>query len=273
MYYVLQQKHLLSSLFFCLATSTRSNGFVNVGFLYYFEFTLMIHKLVHEKNDITKNILTMLNFVAKIILFTLIVAAPLMIFSLYGYNKFCTNDIKERIWCNSTVPMIYSHVQTKYWELGFLKYYKVQKIPNILLAIPCVILIYLPSYEYIKINILPVKYLELQPIKCRYCTKYKMVNDYTKCTIFVFICHALFLLHFGLFFMHVEVITRMMMSSSPFIYWFVASRYLCELKVKQLVFDFKYIQNLSLFLKCYLFYCFSYCVIGTFLHVNFLPWT
>jgi phosphatidylinositol glycan class V len=84
------------------------------------------------------------------------------------------------------------------------------------------------------------------------------------------IIYTIFLCLFSLFFMHIQVTTRFLFSSGPFLYWISTDR------IKQ--YD---IQNGNLRKIFYLFkketflfyYYFIYMSIGITLFVNFLPWT
>lgn len=42
-------------------------------------------------------------------------------------------------WCDSIIPgAMYAAVQAQYWDVGFLRYYQWQKVPNFVLAAPAV---------------------------------------------------------------------------------------------------------------------------------------
>ncbi|KAK4685357.1 pre-rRNA-processing protein TSR4, partial [Tremellales sp. Uapishka_1] len=65
----------------------------------------------------------------------LIVIAPFLAFQYYAYRAFCM-PASTRPWCESSFPMVYSFVQGKYWNVGFLKYWTPAQIPNLLIASP-----------------------------------------------------------------------------------------------------------------------------------------
>ena len=43
-------------------------------------------------------------------------------------------------WCHRPLPDLYSHVQTKYWGVGALRYYQWRQLPNFALAAPALCL-------------------------------------------------------------------------------------------------------------------------------------
>uniref|UniRef100_H2YY96 GPI mannosyltransferase 2 n=1 Tax=Ciona savignyi TaxID=51511 RepID=H2YY96_CIOSA len=266
---LLHNKMGLSSLWFALASCTRSNGTINAGFIAFYSLKTALD------NKITG--LDLIKHFLKHFIYCLIVLVPFCLFNLYGYVKFCTKyyekdpNISPPVWCNNSLPSIYNYIQKHNWGLGLFEYYKSRKIPNFLLALPVVFLTaisifpyFLKRYSEIFSLGLPFKGL-VNPVMCK--------NDliFTSRNLFCFICHLAFLVTFALCFMHVEVVTRMAMSSSPLPYWFTASYlYPC---IDDIRFDWNTWKRLSTPAKFVVVYFFSYFFIGTVLHVNFLPWT
>lgn len=41
----------------------------------------------------------------------------------YGYFTYCVG-VSSPEWCHRMFPSVYSHVQDKYWDVGFLRFYK-----------------------------------------------------------------------------------------------------------------------------------------------------
>jgi GPI mannosyltransferase 2 len=52
-----------------------------------------------------------------------------------AYSLFC-QITRPPQWCSQLPPSIYTHVQGKYWDVGFLRYWTPAQLPNILLAAP-----------------------------------------------------------------------------------------------------------------------------------------
>lgn len=57
-----------------------------------------------------------------------LVCLPVLLFQLSGWLSFCYKGIVERPWCFSSLPNIYRFVQSFYWGVGFLRYFKVQQV-------------------------------------------------------------------------------------------------------------------------------------------------
>lgn len=94
----------------------------------------------------------------------------------------------------------YSFVQGHYWGVGFLKYYKPQQIPNFLLALPILALSIIDGAAYISST----------------AAKRKQKLGEKSCP---HVCHTLFLGVFALLFVHVQISTRLISTSSPAIFW------------------------------------------------------
>jgi phosphatidylinositol glycan class V len=55
---------------------------------------------------------------------------------------FCTADAPDRPpWCAARLPSVYTYVQAKYWNSGFLLYWTPAQAPNIALALPLLALL------------------------------------------------------------------------------------------------------------------------------------
>nr|CAG4718505.1 unnamed protein product [Naegleria fowleri] len=165
MYYHVRKRHIFSCLFFALATCTRGNGIALAGF-YIYQF--MLEEYLRWKNskrdDLTRNISkTIMAFLKYIVFGCFIVWLPYVAFQAYGYYQFCTEQSNQLAltiiqslndsgvnthfqdylaqvhpWCLTRIPHLYSYVQSKYWNVGFLKYYELKQVPNFILAFPVV---------------------------------------------------------------------------------------------------------------------------------------
>ncbi|GFR81879.1 GPI mannosyltransferase 2 [Elysia marginata] len=117
----------------------------------------------------------------------------------------------------------------------------------------------------------------------------------------VYAFHLLSLVIFGLLFVHIQVLTRLLCSSSPLLYWYCGSLYvflhrtqpelnnMSKLRSGQLASKTSLVLNklglhfleeiffkwphLSRELKCIVVYFVGYLIVGTIMFSNFLPWT
>ena len=97
---------------------------------------------------------------------------------------FCPGNIQ---WCGKSP---YSFIQAKYWNVGFLKFWRIDQLPNILL-------------------VLPVVYFSLNYI----------IKESFPSNALPFIVHLLALLLFSLLFAHVNVTTRLLFAACPAAWW------------------------------------------------------
>ena len=69
--------------------------------------------------------------------------SPFVLHQLRGYWLFCVSAKHEapRKWCGETIPAIYPFVQAHYWNVGIFKYWRVDQLPNFLLALPPLMLL------------------------------------------------------------------------------------------------------------------------------------
>jgi phosphatidylinositol glycan class V len=84
------------------------------------------------------------------ILLTLTTTASFFYHQLKGYYAFCSGPADPAEWCTNSIPSIYSHVQSKYWNSGLFKYWTVSQSPNILMGLPPLILIMAFSIYHLK---------------------------------------------------------------------------------------------------------------------------
>lgn len=207
--------------------------------------------------------------VIRVLCSCVLIVLPFALFTTYGYYLFCLsqNMLNKEPWCFDTVPIIYGHVQKKYWKLGLFKYYTLRKIPNFVLSLPVVSITFYSFYKYLKTRFVEIKYLGF-PIRKLSTGKFKATNlCYLDFNLFCYFIHLCFLVTFSLLFMHIEVTTRMVMSSSPLIYWVMASYIYKDIG------DKPNFNCLTLFSKSLILYCLSYFLVGILLNVNFFPWT
>ena len=148
-----------AALCFALACAARSNGALNGLVLAHDFFARVLPSVAFgarglEKNGLEKNKRrgknapgSLASYVLPLFAATFAFAArcatmlaPLFAVQLYGYRTYCTRALgaETPAWCGRwrPFPNVYAHVQSHYWNVGFLRYYEAKQIPNFLLAAP-----------------------------------------------------------------------------------------------------------------------------------------
>lgn len=292
-----------------LSILCRSNGMLNIGFLLFFYMRRIL-----SQNSF-HNIICI---GSKLFSILIIIIFHYGIAQVYSYYLFCfeqkfsfpphvkvyaaahnlvlagNKTAESSPWCSNYLPLSYSYVQSHYWNVGFMKYYELKQLPNFLLALPAIYLVVSNSCKYIHDNWDFCARLGLFRLNKK---QVKSMRNYDRLA-FAFVAHALFLALFSVFFVHVQVTTRMLASSSPVLYWFAAEyftgdkafirRQVIRKLSKQVqdgtepcahvencvelseILDFR---TMNLKQVAILLYFVGYAVIGTVLFSNFLPWT
>lgn len=303
-----------------LSSLVRSNGLVNFGFpLYNWLKNFLINSL---PNYVSENkyyhasvyslifnsrhiILSLLQGVFQITLCFL----PFCLFQIYNHSMFCNIEFNTTVfpvhvqkfavennlllpgkselpWCNHSIPIAYSYVQKKYWNVGFLNYYQFKQIPNFILALPVLYLFMKCVIEFFKQHKSKFFTLEfytgVDKLKKSDDEKYPL-------DVFAFAVHGLVLTLVCILFVHIQVSTRLLCSASPLLYWYCALVTFEEEKLSSEVKQIEYETNENLFSKWKLFffmkkhysctekliygYFLGYFIVGCFMYSNFLPWT
>ena len=88
----------------------------------------------------------------KSLALTTIVLSPFLGLQYLAYLSFCSRSITEPVpqWCFQTLPFIYSYVQSKYWNVGFLRYWTINQLPNFILAAPTLSLIFAYCFHHLR---------------------------------------------------------------------------------------------------------------------------
>jgi phosphatidylinositol glycan class V len=166
---------LIAAIVIALSCRVRSNAIL-FGVIYLFDLFYALKR---------RRILA--SFIA--ILYGLLLAASFAQVQYVAWTLYC--PAREE-WCLNTVPSIYSFVQSRYWNNGFLKYWSPNNIPNFLFAAPTLGLIIASSIRF---------------------------KGETR--LWPFIAIQLIILFSSLLFWHVQIVTRVA-TCLPTIYWFVA---------------------------------------------------
>lgn len=243
---MMYQDHVLvSSLLIALSSLTRSNGLVTVGFLFHHLILLYVNRRLGT-----------IQLAFKLITVTTITLFPFFFYQyFYLKSNYCGPGYDRMKWsfCHSvrSWEAPYNYLQSIYWNQGFLNYWKLKQIPNFALAMPIILTTVIVSILWILLNRDVTINLGFVPFKK------ERESSFWKCQFMVpFIFHGLFLVIYGLFFIHVQVITRLICSSTPLIYWIAAS--------------FPSGSGPEVVIHWYFL---SYIFLGITLFPNFFPWT
>ncbi|KAL1517040.1 hypothetical protein ABEB36_000857 [Hypothenemus hampei] len=268
-------KMILSAFTIGLTGLTRSNGLLNTGFYLYCSLCLL--KSYNPPRKI--------RFCLFVFVTTILCVLPFVLFQLFSYKRFCEHTsfefpsqvleygksnsfvlplaYQERniTWCLSYAQLPYSYVQDYYWNVGFFKYYTLKQLPNFLIALPILVVVTYSCFEHFYCNLVRRKLFNI------FLMENPKESRSSKCDIYqpqltLFYGHALFLAVFCIFFVHIQVSTRLLCSASPIFYW------ICGIKI-----------NISKRRECtadghfMVVYCILYVCIGIIMFSNFLPWT
>ncbi|KAI0168858.1 glycosyltransferase family 76 protein [Hypoxylon sp. FL1284] len=130
-----------SGMWFGFATTFRSNGLFNgIPFA-----AALVQELFRAPS------LSSIRRRCALIIGGLAIAAGFVVPQLVAYQTFCSpQSLAElRPWCTSGLPSVYSFVQERYWNVGFLRYWTPPNIPLFLLAMPVLYLLIKSGLEFI----------------------------------------------------------------------------------------------------------------------------
>ncbi|CAH7669403.1 GPI mannosyltransferase 2, partial [Phakopsora pachyrhizi] len=161
-------KRLIVSISFLCATSFRSIGILQSLYWVwdFFERFLTNLEQMNIKDETFKHkdllrfiTLVMINLIENLTL-TLVTISPFIYDQLRAYKIFCSRGekitevglIEDREWCTRLIPMIYTFVQEKYWDVGLFKYWNVKQVPLFILSSPMYLISIIGTLNYFYIN-------------------------------------------------------------------------------------------------------------------------
>ncbi|KAF9426659.1 hypothetical protein BGZ94_006215 [Podila epigama] len=215
MIFVAQRRYLLAAIVFSISSTARSNGILYAG---YFVYDLII------KMDLSTSIVHKLAVLVKAVILCLITVTGFVAVQAYGYSLYCSGDYTNlpiRPWCEAKPPLLYTFVQSFYWNVGFLRYYEVKQIPNFLMAAPMIILSACGIYSYIMYDTRRALSLGRDS---KLDTRGRGTPPFMSQAIFPYIVLWAFLLVTNITTMHIQIITRAF-SCMPPVYWFAAHQF------------------------------------------------
>ncbi|KAJ2740116.1 ER membrane glycoprotein subunit of the GPI transamidase complex-like protein [Coemansia sp. BCRC 34301] len=220
---IARRQHMWAALCLCASGLCRSNGVLYAGF---FVWDLVVCSDAWRG----RRYAALAVQTVRAALLVAVSALGFAAFQAYGHRMFCQQAdavaAVQRPYCSDTFTTIYSFVQAEYWDIGFLKYYTVQQLPNFALAAPVVTLSLVGLYTYVAHDPLRVATLgwhqrrtattgtgsgSIAPLESAFFGRELLPHVYL---------WAL-LLGVATTTMHVQVVTRFF-SSVPVMFWFAA---------------------------------------------------
>ncbi|OJA12980.1 hypothetical protein AZE42_06540 [Rhizopogon vesiculosus] len=212
----------VASLCFTLAGLFRSNGMFLSGFIIW---GMLVTPFLTGRKDLISP-----TRLFKCVLLTALPLIPFIHHNITAYFLFCTSSaVHIPDWCTSSIiPSIYSHVQSKYWNIGFLRYWTVSNVPNFILALPPLLHIfafcgfYLSNLPSIAPHIVPQirsKNNDIPPPQ--------LDSPFLSPSLLPHVLHAVALTLILTFNAHVQISLRLL-PSLPLTYW-AAARLLLDL--------------------------------------------
>jgi phosphatidylinositol glycan class V len=130
-----------AAVLFALACATRSNGALNGLVLAHDFFFAAAAPFWKERRKKKRKVFFFIAATSAFAARCVATLFPLFAVQLYGYRTYCVDGFIEDskpAWCDvwRPFPNVYAHVQSHYWNVGFLRYYESKQIPNFLLAAP-----------------------------------------------------------------------------------------------------------------------------------------
>ncbi|GMT00544.1 hypothetical protein PENTCL1PPCAC_22718, partial [Pristionchus entomophagus] len=280
----------LTTLLFSCSLLTRSNGLLNIGYIVFYDGLRLFgprRDRLWDRN-IGVQMFKIGAYLIRIGTAIVIIVLTLRVHSIRQRIRFCSETPKylpQSIvefgqeqnlkivgthvpWCSETslvYPSFYSSIQDRFWDVSCFGYWKIQKIPCFLLAIPSLFFTFYCASRVI--NRLMHNGLEW------------LMNSHGDSLPFAI--HSITLAIPALLIYNVEVFTRIVFSSSPFLYIElariihertpnVASEDLGKPRMFPFLPYLLYRRDICCLISTYFFLYYS---LGTAMHSSFLPFT
>ncbi|KAL8703578.1 MAG: hypothetical protein Q9201_003251 [Fulgogasparrea decipioides] len=226
---------LLSGLLFGVATTFRSNGLLS-GLLFCLDLLrAAVRMTTHIQSG---NLMSDLRRSTFLVMSGGVMALGSFTPQYLAYQEYClAPELHHRpLWCTRRIPSIYTWVQDRYWNVGFLRYWTASNAPLFLLAAPVLLIMIMsvvwtqPSYcedlhsdrEVGNRPQPPSDRLWMSPVGV----------DVTRCLAIP----QLILAILALTIYHVQIITRLS-SGYPLWYWWLASKIVDKESIRYAGFD------------------------------------
>ncbi|KNC46892.1 glycosyltransferase family 76 protein [Thecamonas trahens ATCC 50062] len=141
-----------------------------------------------------------------------IMVVPYLAFQVWGASEVCgsgvvAHDVRPHCGASIVAPLkLYSYIQATYWGNGFLAYYEWKQVPNFALAAPILVgsMAAIACYGTWLVRGWRVRLAALVA---------------GRDPVGVLVLHWAFLVAVATLFMHIQVATRMLCSSTPCVFW------------------------------------------------------
>ncbi|KAK4395856.1 GPI mannosyltransferase 2 [Sesamum angolense] len=149
LYHFMNGTDYFATVWLALSGCARSNGVLNAGYICFRRMQLVNKAFLSRKCTYW---LTLKILLAGA-LCCLCIFAPFISFQAFGYVNICMgrSAAEMRPWCKARLPFLYNYIQSHYWGVGFLRYFRVKQLPNFLLASPILSLALCSIVHYVKL--------------------------------------------------------------------------------------------------------------------------
>ncbi len=221
---------------------------------------------------------------------------------LTGYQISSDETGGGAMWCRTTIPSVYAHVQSGYWGNGLFRFYEVAQIPNFLLAFPMLVCAFCGTLGYVivqkrmwwgvsshdsgaplerKLQRFNPSRLSLEAFQRKEPSsghRSGALMYFNNPFVLIHVLHLGILCTICMLGMHVQVITRFL-SACPAIFWFLAVA-LSPPKAIGIVEENSLYAGIVWLCgggngakRTILSYLLAFNILGPLLFSNFLPWT
>ncbi|KNZ79526.1 GPI mannosyltransferase 2 [Termitomyces sp. J132] len=204
MFHAAQHHWIRATLCFVLATFFRSNGVLLAVCLVWG----LVFQPFLDRKQVRTRLTEPFPKMAYSIVLSACVAAPFIYHNYKAYRLFCD-------WCYRIPPYVYTHVQAKYWDVGFLRHCTPPQIPNFVIAAPPLVLLIAFSVQHIKSSFLGFR-ARFNGVK----ETDKEENLFAMPSITPYLVHSLAMCITLIFFSHTQIVLRLA-AALPALYWAV----------------------------------------------------
>ncbi|KAJ7647488.1 glycosyltransferase family 76 protein [Roridomyces roridus] len=142
MLYCAKFRYVAAAIAFALAATFRANGILSSGFIFW---GLVIEPFLQRRQACWPSVHAM-----RATILSLLPLIPFIAHNYAAYLSFCASASSPAPWCARSLPLIYSYIQSTYWDVGFLRYWTLQQLPNFLIAAPPLLLISIFSSYHLR---------------------------------------------------------------------------------------------------------------------------